>query len=214
MNAPCPSVTCLTLDDLVARLRASVRSSERRSDKICRDAAASLAPSLQDPTWLPAALMIADPRGYRRELLHEEDDGAFSIGCFVWAPGQATPIHDHRCWGVAGVLVGALREESFVSDLRGVLEKTGPDAILRAGDIGAVEPAPGDAGGLAAPALGDIHRVGAATDGVSVSIHVYGTRFAEVCGTRYAAPVVASPPGWRYGARRMSAVAERWRPYF
>ena len=199
MIAPCP-----TLEALITRLRSCVRTPEPPPGALCRDVAASLAPALRDPTWLPADLTIPDPSSYRRERLHEEDDGAFSIGCFVWGAGQATPIHDHRSWGVAGVLVGTLREESFVRGASGKLEKLGPDAILRAGEIGAVD-----------PGLGDIHRIGAATGEVSISIHVYGSRLAEICRTRYPEPVVIPPPGWHDGADRSAAVVpEPWRPYF
>jgi predicted metal-dependent enzyme (double-stranded beta helix superfamily) len=197
MAVPCPS-----LDDLITRLRASIRVAAPRLDAICREVATDLAPLLRNPAWLPAAFTVPDPSGYRRELLHEEEDGAFSIGCFVWGAGQATPIHDHRCWGVAGVLVGTLREESFVLNAAGALEKTGADAILRAGDTSDITPTPGD-----------IHRVGAATDDVSISIHVYGERFANVCRTRYAAPVV-TPPGWYEGRRPAAFFPESWRPYF
>ncbi len=215
MIAPCPSLT-----SLIARLRASVRVAAPQPDAICRDAAASLAPCLRDPSWLPAELAIPAPSTYRRELLHEEDDGAFSVGCFVWGAGQATPIHDHRCWGVAGVLVGALREESFQRNEAGALEKTGRDATLHAGDIGFIDPALDHkprlgAGRLGASGASDIHRVGAATDTVSISLHVYGGRLAEVCRTRYADPVAAPPPGWREGDdHRVAAFPERWRPYF
>src|ERR1700679_3370936 len=61
--------------------------------------------------WLPPAMRTVDPDRYRRHLLHEAPDGAFSIGCFVWDRGQQTPIHDHHGWGLAGVAEGALLEE-------------------------------------------------------------------------------------------------------
>jgi len=209
MVVPCPS-----LDSLITRLRASIRVAAPRLDAICREVATDLAPVLRNPAWLPAAYTVPDPSGYRRELLHEEEDGAFSIGCFVWGAGQATPIHDHRCWGVAGVLVGALREESFVRDAAGALAKTGADVILRAGDTSDITPAGDEMGSGGAPKPGDIHRVGAATDAVSISIHVYGARFANVCRTRYAVPVVTPPSGWREGRHPAAVFAEPWRPYF
>ena len=31
----------------------------------------------------------------------------FSVVSFVWGPGQKTPVHDHRTWGLVGILRGA-----------------------------------------------------------------------------------------------------------
>jgi predicted metal-dependent enzyme (double-stranded beta helix superfamily) len=41
---------------------------------------------------------------------------------FVWAPGQGTPIHDHRVWGLVGVLRGAETSERFVRQGDGSLK--------------------------------------------------------------------------------------------
>jgi predicted metal-dependent enzyme (double-stranded beta helix superfamily) len=39
--------------------------------------------------------------------------GRYSIVALVWRPGQATPIHDHRCWCVVGVWRGLERETTY-----------------------------------------------------------------------------------------------------
>ena len=134
--------------------------------------AAALERLVADDLWLPADLRLPWPGGYRREPLFEAEDGRLSVGCFVWGPGQATPIHDHKCWGVMAVLSGCLRLESFTLDENGLLI-TGDTRNLTPGQSSWVDPADGD-----------IHRVGS-VGGTAISIHVYGTRFADVSRTQY-----------------------------
>ena len=57
--------------------------------------------------WLPDALAQPDPNRYQQYLLHCDSRQRFSIVSFVWGPGQQTPIHDHRVWGLIGMLRGA-----------------------------------------------------------------------------------------------------------
>jgi predicted metal-dependent enzyme (double-stranded beta helix superfamily) len=113
--------------------------------------------------WLPAEYAEPGEERYRQYLLHCDPLERFSVLSFVWAPGQATPVHDHTVWGMVGVLRGAERCEEF-APARG----TGPLAATGTHLLG-----PG-AIDLVSPRVGDIHRVSNAHDGVSVSIHVYG----------------------------------------
>ncbi len=120
--------------------------------------------------WLPEIYAWPDPERYRQYLLYCDPLERFSVVSFVWGPGQATPIHDHRVWGLIGVLRGAEYSERFVWDGDGRLALQGPPALLRAGEVDAV-----------GPAIGDIHRVcNAVPDAVSISIHVYGGNIGAV----------------------------------
>ncbi|MDB5685835.1 MAG: cysteine dioxygenase type [Rhizorhabdus sp.] len=120
--------------------------------------------------WLPSAYAQPDPARYRQYLLHCDSRERFSVVSFVWGPGQATPVHDHRIWGLVGVLRGAELVESFARDTEGRLISHGPAERLDAGAV--------DAFG---PAIGDIHRVANAYDDqVSISIHVYGANIGAV----------------------------------
>jgi predicted metal-dependent enzyme (double-stranded beta helix superfamily) len=120
--------------------------------------------------WLPDAYAAPDPARYRQYPLYRDPAGRFSIVSFVWGPGQATPVHDHRVWGLVGVLRGAELVESFVRDAEGALRRTGPANVLDAGEVEAVS-----------PTIGDIHRVANAYDHrVSISIHVYGADIGTV----------------------------------
>ncbi len=141
---------------------------------VCHEIALLLPNFLRQAHRLPQETRSPDPAGYRRTLLHEARDGAFSIGCFVWSPGQRTPIHDHTAWGVIGIAAGALRETSYrLENGRPVAD--GSQVLVQG------------ACAWCLPADGDIHQVGADGNGTALSIHVYGARFAEICRTRYQA---------------------------
>jgi 3-mercaptopropionate dioxygenase len=120
--------------------------------------------------WLPDSHAAPDKERYRQYLLYIDPRERFSVVSFVWGPGQATPVHDHRVWGLVGVLRGAEFNESFVRDEEGAIRANGPVRTLYPGDIEAVS-----------PRLGDIHRVANAYDHkVSISIHVYGGDIGKV----------------------------------
>lgn len=120
--------------------------------------------------WLPDDFARPSPVRYQQFLLHCDSRERFSIVSFVWGPGQATPIHDHRVWGLVGVLRGAERVESFHRGTDGQLLSEGAPVILNAGHVDSFS-----------PQTGDIHRVtNARDDGVSVSIHVYGANIGAV----------------------------------
>lgn len=50
----------------------------------------------------------------------------FSIVSFVWGPGQATPIHDHRVWGAIGMLRGAEENQRYQLDADGIPRALAP----------------------------------------------------------------------------------------
>jgi len=120
--------------------------------------------------WLPEGCAAHDDRYYRQYLLHCDPLERFSLVSFVWGPGQKTPIHDHRVWGLIGVLRGAEIATRYMRQPTGSLAKVGESARLEPGDVDAV-----------APEIGDIHQVANAyRDRVSISIHVYGGNIGAV----------------------------------
>jgi predicted metal-dependent enzyme (double-stranded beta helix superfamily) len=102
---------------------------------------------------------------YRPHLVHTHPAGRYSIVALVWKPGQATAIHDHRCWCVVGVWRGLERETTY--------ELHGGPGSHHLTPRGSVVAAPGDVSVLVPPDE-DIHRVENAGTGLAVSIHVYG----------------------------------------
>ncbi|KKC27217.1 cysteine dioxygenase [Sphingomonas sp. SRS2] len=139
-------------------------------DELLSYGRALLAELVRHDDWLPDAYAASSAQRYQQYPLHIDSAGRFSVVSFVWGPGQATPIHDHRVWGLVGVLRGAELAESFAFDSEGALRSTGPAQRLGAGSVDAVS-----------PRIGDIHRVANAYDDrVSISIHVYGADIGRV----------------------------------
>lgn len=120
--------------------------------------------------WLPDEYAEPDPARYRQYLLHCDSAERFSVVSFVWGPGQRTPIHDHRVWGLVGVLRGAEIVQPYRREADGSLLPASAPLRLEAGAVD-----------VFGPAIGDIHSVANAhADRVSVSIHVYGANIGAV----------------------------------
>ena len=120
--------------------------------------------------WLPDELAQPSPERYQQFLLHADSRQRFSVVSFVWGPGQSTPIHDHRVWGLIGMLRGAEYSQGFARTDSGALIPAGEAVRLSPGQVEAVS-----------PRIGDIHQVSNAhADQVSISIHVYGANIGAV----------------------------------
>ncbi|MNM79061.1 Cysteine dioxygenase type I [compost metagenome] len=133
--------------------------------------------------WLPDALAQPDPHRYQQYLLHCDSRQRFSIVSFVWGPGQQTPIHDHRVWGLIGMLRGAEYSQGFARTEQGTLLPAGAPVRIDPGHVEAVS-----------PRIGDIHQVSNAFDDqVSISIHVYGANIGAVSRAVYLADGTEKP---------------------
>jgi len=121
-----------------------------------------------DGSWLAARHRVGLPDTYARHLLHRDRFNRFVVLSLVWMPGQMTPIHDHSCWGVMGMLEGSLE----VVDYERLDDATRPDyAELR--ESGGAEVARGSVG-YVLPPYQEIHTIGNVSDEPAVSIHIYG----------------------------------------
>lgn len=166
----------------IARLRGFVTSlaellaATRSEAEILETGSKLLEKLVSSDDWLPPAFAVPDPDRYQQYLLHCDSRERFSVVSFVWGPGQGTPIHDHRVWGLVGMLRGAERSERFVRAPDGSLRADGPAHLLHPGEVEAVS-----------PRVGDIHRVSnALADAPSISIHVYGANIGAVDRATYA----------------------------
>ncbi|CAM3204066.1 cysteine dioxygenase [Pseudomonas floridensis] len=129
-----------------------------------------LAQLVSHDDWLPDEFAVPDPTRYQQFLLHADPQQRFSVVSFVWGPGQRTPIHDHRVWGLIGMLRGAEDAQGYVRDEQGRLQRQGPAVRLQPGQVEALS-----------PERNDVHQVSNAfSDQVSVSIHVYGADIGQV----------------------------------
>jgi len=121
--------------------------------------------SLADPALLEQRHREPAPDRYRQHLVHVHPEGRYSIVALVWKPGQATPIHDHRCWCVVGVWQGRERETTYD------LHSDGGSRYLLKRHV--VETGPGDVSVLVPPDE-DVHRVENGGKDLAISVHVYG----------------------------------------
>ncbi|HWE90543.1 MAG TPA: cysteine dioxygenase family protein [Pseudonocardiaceae bacterium] len=142
---------------------------------------------------LEAAEREPDPNRYRQHILHVDPAGRFSVVALVWLPGQATPIHDHLAWCVAGILTGREREHRFdrMPGRRPAL-RASATVCNEVGDVSVLTAGP------------DIHQVSCAGGGRTISLHVYGAditaRGTSVNLTYRPALVTAAPPAGRPSA--------------
>lgn len=129
-----------------------------------------LAELVRHDDWLPEDYARPDPQRYQQYLLHADSRQRFSVVSFVWGPGQRTPVHDHRVWGLIGMLRGAEYSQPFAFAADGSLRPAGEPQRLEPGEVEAVS-----------PRIGDIHQVSNAfADRSSISIHVYGANIGAV----------------------------------
>lgn len=143
--------------------------------RVLSGGAALLGELLAEDVWLDDAFAQPGADRYQQYLLHCDSRARFSVVSFVWGPGQSTPIHDHRVWGLVGVLRGAERVERFVRSPEGALLAVGEPVLLTAGQVDTIDPQDRD-----------IHRVANGVEGgVSVSIHVYGANIGAVSRATY-----------------------------
>jgi predicted metal-dependent enzyme (double-stranded beta helix superfamily) len=164
----------------IGRLREFVRATAQllrsadEEEQIVARGAHLLGALVAEDDWLPEEYAEPDPSRYQQYLLHCDSEERFSVVSFVWGPGQSTPIHDHRVWGLVGVLRGAERSRTFVRQGDGSLVAC-PEERLEKGTVAVVS-----------PRVGDIHRVANAYDDrVSISIHVYGANIGAVSRATY-----------------------------
>ena len=101
-----------------------------------------LAQLVSHDDWLPDEFAQPDPERYQQFLLHADSRQRFSIVSFVWGPGQSTPIHDHRVWGLIGMLRGSEYSQGFERGTDGALIAAGKRIQLEPGQVEAVDEAP------------------------------------------------------------------------
>lgn len=120
---------------------------------------------LAQPNFLDARFRQVDAGAYAQHVVHVHPQGKYSVVALVWLPGQTTPIHNHVCWCVVGVLQGREREINYDhrEDGAGHWLSVRGEQLHHEGDICCL-----------VPPIDDIHRVENPTQGVSISIHVYG----------------------------------------
>ena len=166
MNSPIDNISLAHFVDRVAVLVTSATA----ESLLLAAVSAAMRDLVSADGWLDPRFACPHETYYQQYLLHADPNDRFSVVSFVWGPGQETPIHDHRVWGVIGMLRGAELTQNYEIDANGKPVPKGPEVRLRPGDIGMVS-----------PRIGDVHRVrNALPDQVSISIHVYGGNIGKI----------------------------------
>ncbi|WP_192872977.1 cysteine dioxygenase [Pseudomonas syringae] len=144
--------------------------SEPHEGDLLRRGGKLLAQLVSHDDWLAEEFAVPDANRYQQFLLHVDPQQRFSVVSFVWGPGQRTPIHDHRVWGLIGMLRGAEDSQGYLRNAQGRLETSGAAIRLQPGQVEALS-----------PHSNDVHQVSNAfSDQVSISIHVYGADIGTV----------------------------------
>ena len=155
---------------------ASLLDERPAEPQLLQRGAALLGELVRHDDWLPEDCALPHPERYSQYLLHADARQRFSVVSFVWGPGQATPVHDHRTWGLIGMLRGAELAQGFARGPAGRLLPEGAPVRLEPGQVEAVS-----------PRVGDIHQVSNAhAHRTSISIHVYGGNIGAVRRAVYA----------------------------
>ena len=145
-----------------------------KEPRVIADGGALLKDLVRHDDWVPAAFAEASEERYQQYLLHCDPAQRFSVVSFVWGPAQKTPVHEHRTWGLIGMLRNAEFSQPFVLDA-GKPVACGNAHRLEPGDLDVVS-----------PDVGDIHRVSNVfEDRASISIHVYGANISAIRRFRY-----------------------------
>jgi predicted metal-dependent enzyme (double-stranded beta helix superfamily) len=100
-------------------------------------------------------------------VLHHGDNGLL-VTSVVWGPGDHLGAHDHKTWGMIGVMDNHITETRFTRHD----DRSRPDyAVLERDRV--VDVKTGDIS-LLIPEVDEIHQMDNHTDRPTVEIHVYG----------------------------------------
>lgn len=141
---------------------------------IIREVSAATKQLVASDRWLEDRHRIGSPDCYTRHLLHKDAQNRFVVLALVWQPGQMTPIHDHSCWGVMGIVQNMLEEVCYDRLDDGRRADFAELEQSRGTDVGQ--------GGVAylLPPYEEIHRIGNTSNQPTISLHVYGRDLDEI----------------------------------
>lgn len=131
------------------------------------------------PEWFFDHLkqMVLDPASIERQkpgiwpnefALHRAPDRSFVVLAYIWDAGLADTIHDHGSWGIIGTLVAKLGERKYERLDDGRREGYCDLRETAYGIFG-----PGETT-FVLPLDKGLHAMDNTTDGIAVSINVYG----------------------------------------
>ncbi len=136
---------------------------------------------VRNPEALPE--IYRRPAGIGKRPSHgnyarHRSDGLF-VSAVVWGPGEHVGPHDHRTWGMIGVIGNAIEETRFrrVDDR----SRAGYAQLIKDRTTTVL---PGDVS-LLTPETDEIHQMDNTSDRPTVEIHVYGTDLVGLARCTY-----------------------------
>jgi predicted metal-dependent enzyme (double-stranded beta helix superfamily) len=170
-----------TLDEFVHDMEGLV-AGQPDSQQIFDTGSAWLERLTRNPRAIPDEFRVPAANGRRANhgtyLLYQGDSG-LSVTAVVWGPGEHLGPHDHRTWGMIGILDNTLTETRY----RRVDDRTREgyaqleqdrQANFKQGEIT-----------LLVPNIDEIHQMDNFTDRPTVEIHVYGDDLRNIDRSRY-----------------------------
>ena len=166
MNVPPPLVRFTDAMD-----RAVAASNDPST--LAAHASVELVDLLAHPEAIVDEHRVSSSDDYLQHVVHVHPEGRYSLVALVWQPGQETPIHDHRCWCVVGVMEGEEEERRYR-----LVEHDGESALVLTG----TQRHPRGSVSSLVPPEENIHRVSNSSGERTLSLHVYGDDIAR-CGS-------------------------------
>ena len=171
-----------SLQDFVQEMEALLQS-EPNQEKIFDRGSSYLARLVGNPDAIPVRFRQPVGEGRRANhgswLLHHNPDSGLLVTSVVWGPGDHAAPHDHRTWGMIGVMDNLLTETRF----RRVDDHSKDDWAQLEQDRSATVK-PGEVS-LLIPEVDEIHQMDNFTDRPTVEVHVYGHDLRGLERVRY-----------------------------
>jgi 3-mercaptopropionate dioxygenase len=159
-----------SLATFVANCESVIAGIEGAADRVTTIAPLMQSLAVRADNFLSAEHLRSEPEHYARNAIHIAPGGDLSLFALVWLPGQWTPVHDHGCWGVVGIVRGVLEERSYMSASGDITAdsdirlKRGGVILLNPGSVSSFVPNPDH-----------IHMSGVPEERETcVSLHLYG----------------------------------------
>ena len=157
----------MKIEALVTHLKEVVSGAKDEPDILSGIRPLAQRAALASDSWMKKDFYKADiKQGFGVHLLHEEPDHSLAIFVVSWLPGRSAPPHDHGTWAVVAGVEGPEKNEFFErADDRtrpgyAELKKIG-EKVFGVGEVLAMR-------------TGQIHSITNESNGVSVSLHIYG----------------------------------------
>ena len=165
------TITKYRLDEFIHDMTELVES-QPDQEKLFDKGSSYLERLILNPEGIPEEFRTPTGNGPRPNhgsyLLHHNPDNGLLITTVVWGPGDHTGAHDHKTWGMIGVMGNTLTETRFQRKD----DRSRPDfAVLEKDRVTNVRP--GEIS-LLIPDVDEIHQMDNLTDRPTPEIHVYG----------------------------------------